>query len=145
DRLRAHVRSGNLIVLVRLPVLRVDQRDWTERKIAVAHRVRRHGGVLIHEVAAAGAAVLEREVRPGVRVVVEAGDLDGAAEGQTEVLVRISRLGALHLVPKLQRGGVQRRTAEPIVDGALKPVLTAAAPTKLEIAIVVVAAAALIL
>ena len=141
QRLRRRVDpvGRNLVALERLSGSRIDQLGGAGRKIAGAHRVGWHGGVLVEEPGARVAAVLQREGGAVVGVLVDARDLDGAAQLKSRSCGWRSAARHRHVASKLFGRGVQGGAAEGVVGCRLEAVLTHAASAKLRL---VVAAAA---
>ena len=118
--------SGNLIAGERLTGARID-RAASRRCAKLPARIasRRHRRVLIEQLVAAIAAVGHREVRLA-GAVVDAGDLQRAADRAAEILPGVRRASRARVGAQLIRSGVERRAAEGVVRGGVVGVLPAA-------------------
>ena len=124
---RVNSRRGDLIAGERLARGGIDELRGRCGEIACAHRRSWHRRVLIEEVVRFGAVVVDLKIRPPVRVLVETGNFQRAAERAAVCVLRKLRLGDRHIRPELVGRAVERRTAERIGRGSLIWILCARA------------------
>src|SRR6185436_10455024 len=103
----------------RLSCCRIDQLDAALREVARAHRLGRHSGVLIEEIAGLVPRVVHLERRATVGVGIDAGDLERTSERRAEIVLCELRLGDRNLRAKLIGRTGEGRSAERVVDRSL--------------------------
>src|SRR5215203_51583 len=107
--------------------------SWVGALAKLPARIGGHGGVLIEQVVAATAAVGDGEVS-AAGPVVDARNLQRAAERATQVVTVVRCAAGGRILAQLIRGGVEHGSAEGIVRGRVVGILAAAAAADDEIA-----------
>ncbi len=132
-RRRAHRRQRNLIAGERQTGPGIDELCRRGGEVTGAHRLAGDRCVLIEEIVAAIAVVGHRDVRLA-GAVVDAGDLERAAEGAAEILSGVRRASGARVGAQLIGRGVEWRAAEGVVGGGVVGVLTSAPRAEREVA-----------